>query len=101
ISDVLNLEQEAIWVREVQLRRAAGCAATVLHPEADVGLQWADRSLLVFPRRDAVRRQNLEHLIWIEFFHIQRNVIDGCRTWRRRAATARTSAACEHHKHDA
>src|SRR5207249_4177461 len=90
VAHVLQLDEDAVGVREVQLRRPFLRPAAVLHAHADVMAERTHRSGLTLARLDAVTLERFQDLVEFEVFERHAEVIDARRTrCRRRAAGTR------------
>jgi len=94
VTHVLQLNRDAVRIREVELRRPAGRAAAILHSQRHVRFQRSRGTGSVPSRCDAVGFERLEHLVRVEPVHVQTHVIDSGRTGRRRARSAVWCAGC-------
>src|SRR5262249_26486298 len=83
VAHVLQLDRDAVGIGEVELGRAAGRAAAVLHPHADVRLERRRRARRVAARGDAVALEGLEDLVGVEAFQVHAHVVDARRPRRR------------------
>ena len=76
---VLKLNQQAVGIREVQLRGPFFRAATVFHSQRDVVHQRSRRALRGSSRLDSIAFESLDHRVRIEIIHTHAQVIDAAR----------------------
>src|SRR5204862_5140122 len=91
VRSILNLNEQAVGVREVEFRGPFFCTSTIFHSHADVVHQGSRRSLYTSSRLDAVAFERLDDLFRIEIVHSHAKVIDGAGPSRARRCLAATS----------
>src|SRR3989441_6439861 len=91
VCSVLNLNDQAVGVREVEFRGSFFCTSTIFHSHADVVHQGSSRSLCTSSRLDAVAFERLDDLFRIEIVHSHAKVSDGAGPGRARRSLAATS----------
>src|SRR5262249_24373347 len=98
VAHILQLDRDAVGIGEVELGRAAGRAAAVLHPHADVRLERRRWTRSVAARRDAVALEGPEDRVGVEAFQVHAHVVDACRPRRRGVGSTPggAGAASEH-----
>src|SRR5262245_37754263 len=100
ITHVLQLDDQAVRVGEVQFRRAFLCPAAIVLPQADVVDEWTGRTLTVATWFDPVCLQPLDDRVRVEILQRHAQMIDtGARSGARSAAACSTSV--EYQKLDA
>src|SRR6266850_1767389 len=90
---VLQLNQQAVGIREVQFRCSFFCAAAILHPHADVMNQWRWRALRISSWLDAVAFERLDDFFRIEIVHAHAKVIDAGGPGRSAGRSSATATA--------
>src|SRR4030095_5204348 len=97
---ILQLDEQSIWIREVELGCPLFGAAAILHPHGHVRRHGSDRPCCTAARLDAVAFQGLEDAIHVEVVHVHTNVIDGRRPRRRATGRRCNRRGRGHHKVD-
>src|SRR5262249_28451594 len=94
---ILQLHENPVGIREVQLPRSFLRTASILHPHADVVPHPTDGAGLALARLDAVALERFQDRVRIEVLEIHAEVIDAR---ARRGAAAAATAAREHQELD-